>query len=85
MPDSPRLSHRIKLRNHAPLATLDDVYAYLVALPPDLALQPAWRKTVAVALDARLSPDRATMAALTRQIEQALLAAGQSESSSKAR
>jgi len=72
MPHSPRLSRSVKSRDHASLRTLNDVCAYLVALPIEIAQQPVWRDAAALAFDARVSPSRNTMAALTRQIELAL-------------
>jgi hypothetical protein len=45
----------------------------MVALPTEIAQQPVWRDAAALALDARVSPSRYSMAALTKQIELALL------------
>jgi hypothetical protein len=72
MPHSPRLSRSVKLKDHASLRTLNDVCAYMVALPTEIAQQPVWRDAAALALDARVSPNRYSMAALTKQIELAL-------------
>jgi hypothetical protein len=44
----------------------------MVALPTEIAQQPVWRDAAALALDARVSPCRYSMAALTKQIELAL-------------
>jgi len=71
-PPSPRLSRSVKSKDHALLRTLNDVCAYIVALPNEIAQQPVWRDAAALALDARLSPSRNIMATLTRQIELAL-------------
>jgi hypothetical protein len=44
----------------------------MAALPTEIAQQPVWRDAAALALDARLSPSRYSIAALTKQIELAL-------------
>ena len=72
IPHSPRLSRSVRSKDHASLRTLNDVCAYMVALPTEIAQQPVWRDAAALALDARLSPSRNIMATLTRQIELAL-------------
>jgi len=72
MPHSPRLSRSVKPKDHASLRNLNDVCAYMAALPTEIARQPVWRDAAALALDARLSPNRYSMAALTKQIELAL-------------
>ena len=72
MPHSPRLSRSVKSKDYASLRTLNDVCAYLAALPTEIAQRPVWQDAAALALDARLSPSRNTMAALTKQIELAL-------------
>ena len=72
MPRSPRLSRCVKYKDHCWLRTLNDVCAYMLALPNEIAEQPVWREAAALTLDARVSPSRNTMAALTNQIERAL-------------
>ena len=52
---------------------LRSFYGYMMALPTEIAQQPVWRDVAALALDVRLSPCRNTIAALTKQIELALL------------
>ena len=72
MDHRPRLSRSVKPKDHTSLRTLNDVCAYMAALPTEIAQQPVWRDAAALALDARLSPSRYSMAALTKQIELAL-------------
>lgn len=72
MSTSPRLSRPLKPKYHEWLVTLDDAHAYMLALPKDMAEQNAWQQAAALALDARISPSRETIGALTKQIELAL-------------
>ena len=76
MPASPRLSRRIKPKDHAPLITVDDACAYMLTLPDDVAKQQAWQRAATLALDARVSPTRAAIGALTKQVELALFTIG---------
>lgn len=76
MPVSPRLSRRLKPKDHAQLVTVDDVQAYMLALPDDIAHRQVWQRAAALALDARMSPTRDAIGALTRQIELALFTTG---------
>jgi hypothetical protein len=69
----PHLAHSLKPRDLAPLVTLDDATAYLLALPDDIADRQAWQHAAALAIDARETPTKAALVALTRQIELALL------------
>lgn len=76
MPASPRLSRRLKPKDHAPLVTVDDAYAYMLTLPDDVAQREAWQRAAALALDARMSSTRDAIGALTKQIELALFTTG---------
>jgi len=76
MPTSPRLSRRLKPKNAAPLVTLDDALAYMVALPDEIVHHKAWQRAVVLTLDTRMSPSRDRMMALTYEIEHALVRTG---------
>jgi hypothetical protein len=76
MPASPRLSRRLKPKDHAPLVTVDDACAYMLTLPGDVAQQQSWQRAAVLALDAHMLPTRAAIGALTKQIEFALFTTG---------
>lgn len=76
MPESPRLSRRLKPKDHAPLVTVDDAHAYMLTLPDDIAQRQEWKRAAALALDVRMSPTRTAIGALTKQIELALFTTG---------
>jgi hypothetical protein len=69
---SPRLARPLKPRDHAPPVTLDDATAYMLALPDEIAERQAWQHAAALAIEARKTPTKVALAALTRQIELAL-------------
>jgi len=69
---SPRLARPIKLKDRAPLATLDDALAYLAALSGPMAQHKAWERAAELGRDACRSPTRERVTALARQIEHAL-------------
>ena len=74
---SPPLTRAIRPTGRAPLRTLDDVCAYIIGLPGNMARMPLWQSTAALAVKTRKDPTEPALNELTDQVEQALFVSHQ--------
>lgn len=71
-----KLPHPVTPRDHAPLTTLEEACAYMLALPKGVAQWNAWNSAAGLAMAAKARPGRAAIDAFTRQLEAALFMTG---------
>jgi hypothetical protein len=71
------LTRAIRPTGRAPLRTLEDVCAYIIGLPGNMARMPLWQSTAALALKTRKDPTEPSRDELTDQVEQALFVSHQ--------
>lgn len=71
-----KLSHPVTPRDHAPITTLEEACAYMLALPEGVAQWNAWNSAAGLAMAAQARPGRAAIDAFTRQLEAALFMTG---------
>lgn len=73
----PALAYPVKPIDHAPLVTVADACAYMLALPERIGLQSTWQRAARLCLEAQQAPaDLAAIAALTEQVDLALFLTG---------
>jgi hypothetical protein len=63
-----RLSRPVKPKDFSTIETVDEAFAYMLAMPEQMAKQNCWNHAAGLAMAARSTPGSAELEALTRQL-----------------